>query len=479
LRHQTRALGFEGLEKRELLAVQVILFASGELFILGDTANDAVTITENSTGTLWQISGPTVIGTPLQILKPVTQNVFVLLGGGNDSLSIRGINQATQNFIGELTVNMGLGADTVGLGSFVSPVAGDFNFVPAPGPNGSNANDFIGAVSVDLGGGVSATLATDATNSLVVENTDFGRLVGTPVNGQMTVNGSLGVDTIDIHGSINFGGWMDIQARAGADVIKIGVDATNTSFAQEVVQLGGSMTINAGDGADAVTLENVLAAGSIVVQGGAGDDSIRLGSGASVPVNQRVGSSTRGDMVVYGGDGNDNISINQATTVNSFLVNLGAGLAIGGNSLSVRNSSFSNDSAIIGDGSVDGLSLNAVNIVTNLFIQCGGGNDTIDIQGTLITAGALTINTDTGNDSVRVDNSNIRTLVLFTGDGDDNVTLTANLIDDFFADLGNGNDSINSESTYRKRGFVRGGAGANSGSGSNFSQGGNFQFEGF
>jgi len=60
MRRRKRRLAFEGLENRRILAVQVIFFASGDLFILGDTAADAITITENPTGTLWQISGPTV-----------------------------------------------------------------------------------------------------------------------------------------------------------------------------------------------------------------------------------------------------------------------------------------------------------------------------------------------------------------------------------------------------------------------------------
>jgi hypothetical protein len=394
---------------------------------------------------------------------------------------MRGINQANQIFVGELTIDMGLGADTTSLGSLAAPVSGDFNFVASPGPNGSNANDFIGAVLVELGGGASAMLTTDATNSLTVENSDFGTAAGTPVSGHLSVIGSIGVDTIDIHGSNNFGGSFDIHTGAAADVVNIGIDAAGTTFAQESVQLGGSLTIDAGDGADTVTLENALALGNIVVHGGAGDDNIRFGSAASVPANLRVGSSTGGDMVVYSGDGNDTVFINQATTVNSFLVNLGGALATAGNSLAVRNSSFSNDSAILGGAGVDSLDLDAVNIVTNLFIQSGGGDDDVDIQGCLITAGALTINTSDGDDNVLIDNSNVRTLVLLTGDGDDTVALTANLVDDLFADLGDGDDSINSESTYRNRAFVRGGAGANSRSGSNFAggSGGNFQFEGF
>ena len=496
MRQRQRRLGFEALENRRLLAVFVFLSPAGDLIVGGDAANDSIVITENAAGTFWEIrgtGGTLVNNAPVSIHnKPTVRDVYILLEDGNDSLTMRGINQSTDEltvtYTGRTHIDMGLHNDTVNLGSLSAPQSGDFNFVPAPGPNGSNANEFIGAVSVLLGGGALATAGTDATNSLTVVNSDFGGGAGISASGRLDVEGSVGNDTIDIRGVINSGGSINIQTLAGTDSIRIGTstqiqipeDPPPSPSPQDAVQLGASLHVDAGDGGDTIVVENVLAVGNIVLHGGAGADNIRSGSAESVPVGSRVGSSARGDMVIYGGDGADSVFVNQATTANSFLVNVGDALAGGaGNSVVVRNSSFSNDSAILGGAHIDTLDLDAVNIVTNLFLQTGGGNDSVNLQGTLVTAGALTINTGAGNDTVVIDNTNIRTLVLFTDDGDDEVSLIANLIDDFFGDLGAGNDSIESESTYRNRAFVRGGPGANSATGSNFAAGGNFAFEAF
>ena len=496
MRQTKRRFGFETLESRRLLAVFVFQSPAGDLIVGGDAANDSIVITENADGTLWEIrgTGGTVVnGLPASIQnKPTIRDVYILLDDGNDSVTMRGINQGTGElavtYTGRTHVNMGLGNDAVNLGSFSAPQSGDFNFVPTPGPAGSNANEFIGAVSVLLGGGAPATAATDATNSRTVVNSQFGGGAGLMASGRLDVEGSVGNDTIDIRGVINSGGSISVHTLAGSDNIRIGAsaqvqipeDPPPSPSPQDAVQLGGSLHVDAGEGGDTIIVENVLAVGNIVLHGGAGADSIRSGSAETVPAGSRVGSSARGDIVIYGGDGADNVFVNQATTVNSFLVNLGDAVAGGaGNNVVVRNSSFSNDSAILGGAHADDLDLDAVNIVTNLFLQTGGGNDAVNLQGTLVTAGALTINTSDGSDTVVIDNTNIRTLVLFTDDGDDEVSLIANLIDDFFGDLGAGNDSIESESTYRNRAFVRGGPGANSATGSNFAAGGNFAFEAF
>jgi hypothetical protein len=484
------------LENRRILAVVVFQTPAGDLLIAGDAAADSIVITENNAGNQWEVrgtGGTLVNGLTVSVQnKPTLQDVYILLEGGNDSLTMRGINQGAGalavTFSGRVEIDMGLGADTVNLGSLAAPVTGDFNFVPAPGPNGSNANDFIDTVSVLLGGGATATVATDATNALTVLNTSFGRVAGASANGRLDIDGSVGVDTIEIRGVINSAGSIDIRTQGGGDAVRVGVTPSVQTpenpppipSPQDAVQIGGSLTVDGGDGADSIMVENALAVGNIVLHGGAGADSIRSGSAESVPAGSRVGSSTRGDLVIHGGDGADNVFVNQATTVNSFLVNVGDAVAGGaGNSVVVRNSSFGNDSAILGGAHADNLDLDAVNLVTNLYLQTGGGNDSVNMQGTLVTAGALTINTGAGDDEVVIDNTNIRTLLLIAGDGNDDVSLLGNLIDDFFGDLGAGNDSIQSESAYRNRGFVRGGPGANSSSGSNFDQGGNFEFEGF
>ena len=444
----------------------------GDLYIIGEATIEFITITEDIAGAFWQIRESGVITDTFP--KPTTNDVYIHLGNSSHSLSMFGINQGTKTFVGQTRIEMGNQHDSVTLGTFVEPHAGDFNFDAIA--NGSNANHFIGAVSVDLGEDVTSSIVFD-DNYLQVANTDFGGLTGFPLDGSLDVFGSDAPDNILISGVRVFGGSINIRSGAGDDSFLIGHATTPFPLP---VQLGGNLIIDAGDGADNVTLDSVLSLGNIIVEAGKGNDIIHLGSPAEGPGDRSVGSSTQRDIAIYAGDGDDTVFVNQVTTVNSFMLSLGGGVAGSmANSVKMRNSSFSNDSAILGGSANDSLDLDAVNIVTNLFIQTGVGNDFVDIQGSLITAGMLTIDSNGGNDAVRIDNSNIQTSVLIAGDGDDSITLTANLIDDLFADLGNGNDSLHSESTYRRRAFVRGGPGGNLGTGSNFTQGGNFLSEGF
>jgi hypothetical protein len=461
------------LENRRMLAT-VFNFPDpgGDLYIIGDATIEFITITEDIAGAFWQIRESGRITATLP--KPTTNDVYIHLGDSSHSLSMFGINQGTKTFVGQTRIEMGNQHDSVTLGTFVEPHAGDFNFDNMS--NGSNANHFIGAVSVDLGEDVTSSIVFD-DNSLQVANTDFGGLTGIQLDGSLDVYGSDAPDSILISDVRVFGGSINIRSGGGDDSFLIGFATTPFPLP---VQLGGNLIIDAGDGADNLTLDSVLSLGNIIVEGGKGDDRIHLGSPAEGPGDRSVGSSTQRDIAIYAGEGDDTVFVNQVTTVNSFMLSLGgdvAGSMV--NSLKMRNSSFSNDSAILGGNANDSLDLDAVNIVTNLFIQTGIGNDFVDIQGSLITAGILTIDSNGGNDTVRIDNSNIQTSVLIADDGDDSITLTANLIDDLFADLGNGNDSLNSESTYRRRAFVRGGPGGNLGTGSNFTQGGNFTSEGF
>ena len=444
----------------------------GDLYIIGDSGIEFITITEDIAGTSWQLRESGVIKATFP--KPTTNDVYIRFGDAHHMLSMFGINQGTKTFVGRTRIEMGNQHDSVTLGTFVEPNAGDFNFDAIT--NGSNANHFIGAVSVDLGEDVMSSIVFD-DNYLQVANTDFGGLTGIPLNGSLDIYGSDAPDNILISGVRVFGGSINIRSGGGDDSFLIGHATTPFPLP---VQLGGNLIIDAGDGADNVTLDSVLSLRNIIVEGGKGDDRIHLGSPAEGPGDRSVGSSTRGDIAVYAGDGDDTVFVNQVTTVNSFLLSLGAAVAgSAGNSLKMRNSSFSNDSAILGGSANDSLDLDAVNIVTNLFIQTGSGNDFVDIQGSLITAGILTIDSNGGNDTVRIDNTHIQTTVLIAGDGDDSISLTANLIDDLFADLGSGNDSFHSESTYRRRAFARGGPGGNLATGSSFTLGGNFISEGF
>jgi len=498
-RQQSR-LGFETLENRRLLAVTVLNSPSGDLLITGDAGPDSITITENEFATHWTIEGNATLITPLvadadpfepglQIPKPTTQDVFILLDGGADSLTMLGINQGFDHdesegavtFVGQTTIEMGADADTVNLGEHPAQIK--LITIPIDEDTSiwrlydSGANDFIGAVSVHLGESNPSAVAGDTGNELHIVNTNFGT-PGTgeipAVSGHLEVHGTIGNDTVTIHDSNNFGGSFDIDTDGGDDVVRIGPDTNNPLVRFDAVTLGGNLNVSTGDGADTITLSLALTGGNINVHGGAGDDTIRLGSPANVPPANRVGSSARGHILVQAGDGADTVAANQATTVGGLHVALGDG----NNTLDVRNSSFSGSSSIAGGANVDAVSLIAVNAPVGLHIQTADGNDSVRILGTLVELGVASILTGPGNDTVQIGGgSRFNTLIIVTGDGNDSVGFGTSTevagnasVEDFFLDLGAGDDHVDSGDSLFGRAFLQGGSGANTRSGQAFGQ---------
>ncbi|MEX2141581.1 MAG: hypothetical protein WD894_20110 [Pirellulales bacterium] len=509
-RRQKSRLGVETLENRRLLAVTVLNTDSGDLLIAGDSADDSITVIENELGTQWEILGHATPITPLvadvdpvrpglQIPKPTTQDVFILLDGGADSLTMLGINQGFDHgesevesegpvtFVGQTTIEMGSETDTVNLGGRAGSDPNDFILITFPPVEEGDpilvvtvengANDFIGAVSVDLGGGDLLAIAADTGNELNIVNTNFGRS-GTeetpPVAGHLEVRGAVGVDTVMIHDSNNFGGSFDINTGGSDDVVRLGPDTNAPPIPFDAVTLGGNLNVSTGDGADTITLSLALTGGNITVHGGAGDDTIRLGSPANTPPANRVGSSARGHIIVQGGDGADTVAANQATTVGGLHLALGGG----NNSLDLRNSSFSGSSSIAGGVDIDSVNLTAVNSPVGLHIQTAGGNDSVRILGTLVELGVASILTGPGNDTVQIGGgSRFATLIMVTGDGNDSVSFgnSPNVagnasVENFFLDLGAGDDHVDSGDSRFGRAFVQGGSGANTRAGQTFGQ---------
>jgi hypothetical protein len=469
-----------------LLAVTVSNTASGDWLIAGDTATDVITIAENADGTQWEIVGFVTPLTPLvadldpvrsglQIPKPTTQNVLILLDGGGDGLTMLGINRGSGAnaviFVGQTTIDMGAGSNSVDLGSFREP---------SPSGFGANANNFIGAVSVNLGGDATST---DRSNVLRIENTNFGRAAGTPVSGRLDIAGGLGGDVVLIRDAINFGGSINIHTGAGSDLVTVGVvfpqfripeaEPPGTS-PQDAVQLGGSLNIDVGEGDDDVAVGIVLAIGNLMVSGGAGDDNIRFGE---INPSHREASSTQGDIIVHGGDGDDDVSIQQATSAGALHVALGDGATAGdGNRLNVNNSSFSAASSVSGGAQIDKVGFGAVNSPLGLHIQTAGGNDEVGIGGTLVELGVVSIVSGAGDDRVFIgQGSRLHTLIIASGDGNDTVLFGRNIdgnaaVEVFFLDLGAGDDTVDSADSTFRRAFAQGGDGTDTRLGQAFTQ---------
>jgi hypothetical protein len=480
-----RGFRFEGLENRSMLAGDVTVdFIANSLVVTGDGAANAVLVGDTGnaiviTGIQGGTSGSTSIvsntgvsiaGNVATISKAVLDgDIYINLLNGRDELSIDGINLVAGTTIpSKLKVNMGEGNDTLTMGA-------------------TARNILASDVTLDL---------DEGEDNLTIDRVEVRSLN----EGNLFIMGGFGVDTIRIGANDTnvIEGDLVIDTGTGNDIVA--VDRTNifadfaidtsggndtvdvgrqnlTSFQDSVVQVRGNMIVDTGQTDDTVRLDAVLVVQNLLVTTGDGNDTVILGDDPITPpgVNDQVGPSATGDIVIATGLGNDDVAINLTTGANAALINLGQGLANDNNELVLRNSSFSNDVAILGGVNVDSIDIDALNIVTNLYIATGGGNDSIDLQGTLVTQGLLTINSGAGDDNIRVDNSIISRIVTYAEAGINDVELTANLVDDFFLDLGQEGGSANLTGVVQLRGFARGAPGA-AGTGNLF---GSILFEGF
>ncbi len=486
VRHYTKQRRrFEALEDRSMLAGTVTVdFIANSLLITGDGAANAVVVLDSGndltiTGIQGGTSGSTslvsntgvsIVGNVATVPKtPLDGEIFINMLNGRDELSIDGINVlAGVTIPSKLKINMGEGNDNLTLG-------------------GTARNNLASDVTIDLDEGED-NLAIDG---LEVRTFNEGNLfilggfgidtIRVGANGTNTVEGDFSIDTgtgndIVSVDRTNVFADLRIDTSGGNDTVDLGRDNLN-NFLDSAVQVRGNLIIDTGVTDDTVRIDAALVVQNLLVSTGDGDDTVLFGDDpAGLPGgNDRVGPSALGDFVISTDIGNDNVTINLTTGANAALVSLGQGSANDNNSLVFRNSSFSNDVAILGGVNVDSIDIDALNIITNLYLATGGGNDSIDLQGTLVTQGLLTINSGAGDDTVRVDNSLIARLVFYAEAGANDVDLTANLIDDFFLDLGQDGGSANLTGVVRLRGFARGAPGA-VGTGNLF---GSIQFQGF
>ena len=480
-------LGFEALEDRSMLSgtVTIDLIATS-LIITGDNAANSLTVADTGTaliitgvqgGTpgataLTTNTGVSIVGNVATVpTASLDGDIFINLLNGRDELSIDGINLVERDFIpGKWKINMGEGNDLATLGA-------------------NDRNIFASDVTIDMDEGDDTLTIDDIEVSSLNEGnlhifTGFGAdtvtigaqevAIANAIEGDFTIDTGTGDDTVAVSRTIAYADF-DIDTSGGADTVELG-RADLTDFLASAVQVRGNLIVDTGITGDTVKLDAVLVVEHMLISTGDGNDVVLLGDDPSAPAAESdgVGPSALRDIVIATGAGDDQTTVNLTTSGNAGLFDLGPSVGEGIDVLVMRNSSFSNDVAIIGGAQVDQIDIDALNIITNLYIATGGGNDSIDLQGALVTQGMLTVNSGAGADAVRIDNSVVRRLVVYAEAGANDVDLTANLIDDFFLDLGQEGGSANLTGVVTLRGFARG-AGA-LGTGNLF---GSIQFEGF
>src|SRR5215467_13081740 len=442
----------------------------------GDGAADTVTVNATKYDDVIAVQGQngslTVTGLPEAITISGSESIDALVvagGAGNDTLSAAALPAGNT----ALTLDGGAGNDTI-IGSQGDDrlLGGDGNDTVTGGRGNDtallgNGNDtFIW----NPGDGSDTVEGEAGTDTLVFNGANINERMDISANGErVRLTRDVGNITMDLNGVEH----IQVNALGGADSITVN-DLTGTDVTQVAVDLAGTPGGGQGDGA----------ADSVTVNGTAGDDHITVASnGASVVVNGLLakvtiaGAEAANDtLVVSGGAGNDTIN---ASALNPGQINLtingGAGndtiTGSGGNDVVIGGTG--NDVALLGAGDdtfiwnpgdasdtvegqagTDTLRFNGANIDEKIDISANGsrarltrdvGNVTMDLNGVEHIevnarggADTITVNDLTGTDvnQVAIDlgaqpgspggDGAADTIVLNATNGDDAITIVNN-----------------------------------------------------
>jgi hypothetical protein len=341
----------------------------------------------------------------------------------------------------------------------VSSVSGGLRYTPATGFTGTDSFTYT---------------ITDGRGAIATANVQVTVLSYTPptimlFGGRLVVTGTSNNDFISITGTGNgmTGQYVVAYPQGSQTVsgvtgdIEINLSAGDDQLALENAFVNGSVTIDASHGHDTVNLGNVkpvstrldlnvaLGAGNDTVTGqrlyvgrnftttgGSGDDQINY-LGSSAPGAFVLGISSGGATTILGHDGNDQLLVS-----NSFIVGqwqLDGGLNV--DRIEVKKSASNGHVSLLGGGGADVLVADTNYFVTTLTLSGGDDGDRLELRNSLGMVVA-TLDGGAGNDSAAVSNLTAMRMALNMGAQNDTADVRGSLFDEFFAKLGDGNDSL-------------------------------------
>lgn len=270
-----RRLFIEGLERRELLAGNVLVeVTSGLLRVTGDANDNQITIFQQTNGqfTISGLDSEVFTGPTAGI---VARNITVNLGAGDDSVVIaaqsveESVDLLPASVLGTTTVNGGDGSDTIS----VSVIGRQAGMLVLP------------ALAISIDGGAPAAGSESPQDDAVLITNSSATLV--------TVRTGVGDDSIDLTNvlaltlNVESGGSTTTNGFTDTDL----VSATNLTALTATVNLGqnssgnflsidtgifGTLTARGGNGVDNVNLANTLAGLSLSLSTYGGADIVNL-----------------------------------------------------------------------------------------------------------------------------------------------------------------------------------------------------------
>ncbi|MGG5823940.1 beta strand repeat-containing protein [Falsiroseomonas sp. HW251] len=305
-------------------------FSAKNLSIFGDNLDNNVTVSRNAAGQLLVNGGavPVLGGTPTVANTSLVQ---VFGQAGNDAVTLNEANGAlpAANLFG------GAGSDTLTGGSSNDMLFGQADNDVLLGKGG---NDLL------FGGAGNDTLTGGDGNDQMFGEAGNDRLIWNPGDDSDLLEGGDGIDTAEVNGG------------NGSEVFSVTANGTRVRFdrldpAPFTLDIGTTekLVVNMNGGDDSFTAGNGLATLiSLVVDGGAGNDTIQGGDG---------------NDILLGGDGNDAVTGGRGSDT-AFL---GAG-----NDTFTWNPGDGND-VVEGQDGADLLRFNGANIAEVMELSANGG----------------------------------------------------------------------------------------------------------
>jgi hypothetical protein len=386
-RRSSSRLALQQLETR-LTPASAAIFVNGTLYISGDANGNAIMLNVGP--------GTTTIGFEGKSVASIAnvKNIVVNAGNGNDSVNIN----LTTTLAGNLTVNGDIGNDVINV-------------------NGLSFNANISGVTA-LGGG--------AGDDQILIN-GVGSFLGLS---NASVAGGPGVDQFDFRNAYASG----FLAITGTEKSAIG--STNApGFVK------GNVVDQANDASPAIFSLNNGEIGTLVFTGGAGADTVNLGSGFN-----GLPKITRGEGPPSGSgiDGFVTLAMDDGDN----LVNT-AGVFVGGPLTTFHGKGKD----LVGNGN-DSVQFGAFSaFASDVILNLGNGNNSVTSDGPVFFGHDLRINAGKGNDTVRGFNNNP------PGVPTNGSPFAAFIGNSFFTDLGNG------DNTFNYLGFLGGNLAYNGGNG--------------
>ncbi len=364
-RNAARLTGLEMLDARVLPAVTALFSpAAGILTVLGDVADNTITVGRDAAGKILVNNGAVKIrgGTPT-VANTATISAFGR--AGNDTIALDETNGA----LPKAQLFGGTGNDVLTGGGGNDRLFG-----------GSGNDTLLGKGGDDLlfGGAGDDALTGGAGTDQVFGQSGDDRMIWNPGDGSDLNEGGAGGDTVEVNG-----GNASETFTTTANGTRVRFDRTDPAPFTLDIGLTENLVVNANGGDDTFTAGNGLAPLiAITVDGGAGNDTLTGGDGNDV----LIGGD--GDDVIDGGRGND------------------VALMGGGDDTFVWNPGDGSDT-VEGQGGDDTMLFNGANVGEQIDVSADGGRvrftrDVADITMDLDGVEAIDFDARGGADTITV-----------------------------------------------------------------------------